>query len=141
MAIVVGGGLGAGCESDDVGQPCPQLLQGNAADTSNGQTTTQEVVEQNVGFPCQEMVCIATAGRSGYCTKKCRTDAGCPSGFVCREIQPIGDFAGEKFCAWKPCDSRADCGSVNDFCCTPVPGSDPVEDLKYCAFSNDGKCS
>jgi hypothetical protein len=132
-----------GCEKSDVGKPCPQLL-GGADPSQSGeenQVVTEEVVEQNVGFPCDELICVATAGRSGYCSKKCREDAGCPDGFECREIQPTGDFAGQKFCVWKRCESRDDCGNKDDFCCVKVPGADPVNATRYCDFSDeDGEC-
>ncbi len=127
--------LGTGCEKHDIGKPCPELeLAGDATNTGEGSVETQEVVEQNVAFPCDELICIATAGRPGYCSKKCRENAGCPDGFECREIQPVGPFAGEKFCAWKPCKRPASCGDAEDFCCVTVQNSDPIEDLKFCAF-------
>jgi hypothetical protein len=135
--------LVAGCEKHDVGKPCPQLLAGEDPSTpgEDNQTITHEVIEQNLGFPCEELICVATAGREGYCTKKCRQDAGCPDGFECREVQPVGDFAGEKFCVWKVCESRGDCGNKEDFCCVPVTGADPTVEVTYCDFANeDGEC-
>jgi hypothetical protein len=104
---------------------------------------TPEIVEQNPSFDCEEMVCIATDGLPGYCSKRCREDAGCPDGFGCREVQQIGPFAGEKFCAWKECSRRADCGKKEDFCCVTVQSSDPIIAelaIRICAFSKDGKC-
>lgn len=128
-----------GCSAHDIGKECPQLLgDADPADPGEGRTETAEVIAYDVTFPCEEMICIATAGRAGYCSKHCREDAGCPDGFECREIQPVGEFAGRKYCAWKPCESRGDCG--DDFCCVGVAGSDPVTDRKYCDFAEDGKC-
>lgn len=133
--------LGA-CETHDIGQPCPQLLRGQDAASSTGnRAETQEVVEQNVAFPCEELICVATAGRPGYCSRKCREDAGCPDGFGCRVVQPVGPFAGQRFCAWKRCDSTKVCGNLKDFCCSPVPNSAPEEDIKYCNFKSDGSCT
>ena len=85
------------------------------------------------------MICVATAGRAGYCSTECREDAGCPAGFACREIQPIGEFAGQKFCAWKQCSAVADCGNKKDFCCRQMPGGE-VLNLSYCDFSSNGPC-
>ncbi len=131
----------AGCVENDIGKACPELLGEDAGAQADGtRSITQEVVAQDLSFPCDEMICIATAGRPGYCSVKCRDDAGCPSGFVCREIQPIGEFAGEKFCAWKPCTAASGCGKEGDFCCREVVGSDAGQNLSFCAFSNDGKC-
>lgn len=130
----------AACDDHDLGQPCPELQANADATSGDGRAETQEVVEQNVAFPCDELICIATSGRDGYCSKKCREDAGCPAGFSCREIQPVGPFAGEKFCAWKSCEKASDCGNKDDFCCVPVPGSGPLEDLKFCDFKSNGKC-
>jgi hypothetical protein len=141
--LVVLLGLGAavsGCDTSDVGQPCPQL--GSEATTTAGgpgSAETQEVVAYDPSFPCSDLVCIATAGRSGYCSKVCREDAGCPDGFECRVIQPLGAFAGERFCAWKTCESPADCGKKNKFCCRLIPGADPLQH-KYCDFSSNGSC-
>jgi hypothetical protein len=136
---------GAACESRDVGNPCPELLGDTDAAAGTGtRVESQEVVEQNVQFPCDELICIATDGRPGYCSKKCRENAGCPAGFECRVIQTIGpstgvSFAGELFCAWKPCHSPSDCGSKSDFCCVPAPSPEAGAQVKLCAFK-EGKC-
>ena len=107
---------------------------------------TQEVVEQNVEFPCDDLICVATDGRSGYCSKKCREDAGCPAGFECRQVQVIGEFANDKFCTWKHCDRPKDCGLKDDFrCCHPETSSqcggkaeglhaEAGEEVKLCTF-------
>lgn len=129
------------CDNNDIGKDCPELLaDADPTEPEGGRTVTEEVVGHDAGFPCRELICIATAGRSGYCSKRCREDAGCPDGFECREIQPVGLFAGEKYCAWKPCEKRSDCGNVEDFCCIAVPAADPLGDRKYCDFAVDGKC-
>jgi hypothetical protein len=140
VAMLAGLALAA-CQTSDVGKSCPQLLADTQPTDSYGsRAETQEVVEQNVTFPCDDFVCVATAGRSGYCTQKCREDVGCPDGFVCRTVQAVGPFANDKFCVWKHCDKRSDCGNMKSFCCTPVPGASPTEEIKLCDFANDGKC-
>jgi hypothetical protein len=132
--------INAACEHNDIGHGCPQLLGDQDSGTAAGtRVETQEVVQQDVTFPCDELICIATDGRAGYCSKRCREDAGCPSGFECRTIQSIGPFAGEMFCAWKRCDSRSDCGSTSEFCCVPAPSPEAGQELKLCDFK-DGKC-
>jgi len=128
----------SGCASNDIGQPCPDLLT-DAGTGGASYTETAEVVAQDVSFPCDEFICIASEGTDGYCSKKCRTDAGCPSGFTCRIIQSVGPFATQKFCAWKRCTNRSDCGSnKSSFCC--YPPIDANEELKLCAFSDDPVC-
>ncbi len=130
----------AACDSNDIGQACPQLNEaGDAEVTAGTRVETPEVVEQSVTFPCDEFICIASQGRAGYCSKRCREDAGCPDGFSCRVIQTLGDFAGQKFCAWKRCDSRSDCGAKEDFCCVPAPSPVAGEELKLCEFK-EHKC-
>ena len=130
----------AACERNDIGEACPKLLAGADPGSAAGtRVETQEVVQQDVTFPCDELICIATDGRSGYCSKRCREDVGCPNGFECRTVQSIGPFAGEKFCAWKHCNTRSDCGSKDEFCCVPAPSPEAGQELKLCDFK-DGKC-
>ena len=136
------------CDKSDVGRECPQLLNGaNPTNpTSPAEIETAEVVEQNPAFPCDELICIATGGRAGYCSKKCRVDANCPEGFTCRTVQGVGPFAQDKFCAWKACERASDCGG--DMCCVKVPGTSgdanlpdsALKESKLCAFSDDDAC-
>jgi hypothetical protein len=136
VAVAIGS-----CASNDIGKPCPQLLgDTQPATVGDDQTATAEVVAYDPSFPCDELICIATSGRSGYCSKLCRDNAVCPQGFECREIQPVGEFAGQKYCAWKPCQNVGDCGSKSDFCCQAVVGSSSVTDRSYCAFKSGGHC-
>jgi hypothetical protein len=131
-----------GCDNSDVGDACPALLNGVVPASGEGSSVeTQEVVEQNISFPCDDFTCVATGGRAGYCSKKCRDNLGCPSGFECRTVQSVGPFANDKFCVWKHCNKSSDCGSMKSFCCTPVPSANPTEEIKLCDFSNGGKCS
>ena len=129
------------CEKHDIGEPCPQLLGDESAGTgTDNREETQEVVAQDLSFPCEELVCIATAGRPGYCSKKCLENAGCPDGFNCREVQPLGPFAGEKFCAWASCNKASDCGSTSEFCCIEGVNSDERVSGRYCAYKRGGSC-
>jgi hypothetical protein len=106
-----------------------------------GRVSTRESVGQSTAYPCESLICVASGGKPGYCSQKCRNDAGCPQGFECRVIMTSGTFANEKFCAWKSCDTRGDCGNVDELCCSSVPGADPVQDIKMCEHANDeGKC-
>ena len=148
LLVAVTAGLTVACDAHDLGQPCPQLLSTadvpvtNPDDASTTRRETPEVVGQDTIFPCDELVCIATDGSSGYCSKKCRSDSACPEGFACRVIMDIGPFAGESFCAWKRCTSRADCGHKKDFCCAGAADDGAVDELqvKVCSFSRGGKC-
>ena len=131
---------GFACESNDIGKPCPQLLgDADPGSAAGRRVETQEVVQQDVTFPCDELICIATDGRSGYCSKRCREDAGCPTGFECRTVQSIGPFASDKFCAWKKCQSVSNCGSKDQFCCVTAPSPEAGQELKLCDFK-EGKC-
>lgn len=132
----------AACDDHDIGQPCLELLNGTepSPEPTGGQVVTEEVVEQNPAFPCDEMICVASAGRAGYCTKKCRSDSGCPAGFECRTVQKVGPFAEQGFCVWKACTRRSDCGDGR-YCCVVVPEADPSKQATYCDFSDGGDCS
>lgn len=110
------------------------------APASGERIATREAVGQSTGYPCESLICIASQGKPGYCSQKCRNDAGCPAGFECKEIMSEGEFAGEKFCAWKSCNARGDCGTVEEFCCSVVPGVDPEHEVKLCEHSDEGKC-
>ena len=128
------------CSDSDVGTPCPELLGGTDPLGGDGgftnTTEVEEVIEQNVSFPCASLVCVATAGDSGYCSKRCRNDAGCPPGFTCRPIQTIGPFADKQYCAFNTCEEPADCDDVEKFTCEVVPGVHPTEEVKLCRFKD-----
>ena len=51
----------------------------------------------------------------------------------------VGDLAGDKFCAWKRCSERTDCGPKEDFCCVLAPSPETGQELKLCDFK-EGKC-
>ena len=142
LAIFVSSASGlAGCAKSDVGQACPELLgTTDPATVTDGLSETEEVVAYDPLFPCDSLICVASVGRTGYCSRACNDNSSCPSGFECRVIQPVGTFANQMFCAWKPCDKTADCGSKKDFCCRPVIGSDPVQPKKYCDFARGDTC-
>ena len=139
--LIAAGLLVHACRADDVGQPCPGLLGGDeAVEASGNRSETTTVVAQDPAFPCASLLCVSTAGRDGYCTQKCRDDVSCPDGFACRQVQPAGRFARQKFCVWQACERPADCGRSSDFCCLPVAGSGPRADERFCSFSEDGTC-
>jgi hypothetical protein len=138
--------MGLGCETHDIGKPCYNMISLDPPKAGGTRLETQEVVEQNVEFPCNDMICVSTDGRAGYCSRKCREDAGCPAGFECRQVQQIGEFAGDKLCVWKRCERPKDCGSRDEFkCCRPddvnrcgakIEGlrAEAGEELKLCTF-------
>jgi hypothetical protein len=130
------------CHASDVGQPCPQAIQGLTPATATGDPTVSNTVEtlvQGVTLPCEEMLCVASVGSRGYCTKKCLNDTACPRGFICRAVQEAGAFAAQKFCVWKPCQTRADCGG-KDFCCNLVSTGSPIPTTRLCSFAKDTLC-
>ena len=88
----------ASCADHDLGKACPLTLDA-ASDTAENMTSVNEVVSQDLAFDCASYICIATKGSSGYCSQKCRNDGGCPLGFTCRQVQEIGPYAKNKFCA------------------------------------------
>lgn len=127
--------LVSGCEQPDLGKPCPGLLGGAPPSSGSTRTETVATVGQSTCFPCEEMICVATDGKDGYCSKKCRDDSNCPTGFVCQQLQPLGDFAGESFCVWMGCETDEDCGDPH-MRCVEVPSSDPAGNLKLCEFTD-----
>lgn len=129
-----------GCGGSDIGRPCPQLLGNTAANPLDDNVLeTPEIIEQSPSFPCHDLICVASAGRSPYCTASCEADKNCPRAFTCREVQTVGPFEGQKFCVWKNCESAADCGKGK--CCAPFPDANPVgEDQKQCALRSDPAC-
>lgn len=128
------------CQEHDIGQPCPQLLDGSplGSDLPPNETQVEEIVEQNVTFDnCSSLVCIATLGDTGYCSRKCRNDAGCPAGFECRQVQTIGPFADSQFCAFKRCETDGDCGDAEKYVCRTIDDVHPTLEVKLCRFKED----
>ena len=131
---VVALGLSA-CETHDLGKDCRALLgDADPADGGGTRVETAEVVAYDATFPCDELICVATDGRPGYCSKKCREDAGCPAGFECRVVQPMGSLANEKYCVWRRCETSAGCGDPEGFCCVPADSAEVGDKLKLCDF-------
>jgi len=147
---------GLSCQQSDIGAECPQLLtsnnsvsgvdSGNYDGNANGNSPpserleTAEVVGQDVSYPCDELLCVASSGRDGYCSKTCivGSPTACPNGFECAVIQQSGAFANQGFCRWRSCETVKECGSSADFCCVLAssPNSQP---RKLCAFKK-GSC-
>ncbi len=115
MGLALCLGLAACSTADDVGQTCPldQLPDGDDAQSAD----FQEIIEVNTEFPCENLVCLASNKRSGYCSRECRKDEGCPDAFECRQIGDIGPFVGRTFCAWRACQVSFECGDVKTYRC------------------------
>lgn len=135
------GNFTLGCDSSDVGSACPELLETTDARSEDGRSETEEIVGINPRFPCDDLVCIATNGDAGYCSKKCRSDDACPSAFECRTVQAIGEFASDQFCAWRRCEEDDDCGDSDDYCCRDANNSDPINEVRLCGFRDSNECS
>lgn len=130
------------CHSSDVGAACPQALRGQAAAEATddaSMSNTLDVVMQGTQLPCESLLCVASDGVDGYCSQKCRDDAGCPQGFACRRVDQIGAWSTTSFCTWKACQTREDCGG-KAFCCRHVAGGNPDPAAKLCGFSQAGDC-
>lgn len=129
--------LAAACNDHDLGTTCFITDGGgldSSSDTEENITLTNEVVSQNLSYDCASFICIATKGSGGYCSQKCRNDAGCPEGFTCRHVQQVGNFANTKFCTFKECKTVADCGNEEEFVCQAVSGVIPNEEIHLCQF-------
>ena len=129
--------LSFACDDTDIGQACPELADTGGAMSGEGRSETEEIVAVDPRFPCDDLICIATNGVAGYCSRKCRSDVSCPSAFECRTVQPIGEFANDQFCAWKQCASDGDCGDPKTYCCREDNGSDPVNEVRLCGLRDE----
>ncbi|MEL6340519.1 MAG: hypothetical protein AAFP04_14430 [Myxococcota bacterium] len=119
----------AACSDTDVGTECP-IDDLNAA-TEDTPGSNPEVVEVNTLFPCESLTCVSTDGRSGYCSRECRSDANCPSAFTCAQVVSIGPFSDREYCVWRRCQVDFECGDVETYACRDEPGST----LGRCDFS------
>lgn len=127
-----------GCNNDDIGETCPDLLTQDQKDhlvtvNDDGTATVIETYGTSVAYPCDELICVASQGRDGYCTKECRSDASCPNGFACRSVS-AGTFA-RNLCTWKQCKKNSDCGD-DKLTCRSVENVFPGEDFKLCDFKD-----
>ncbi|MEZ0314001.1 MAG: hypothetical protein ACAI38_19690 [Myxococcota bacterium] len=132
-------GFAVACNDNDIGQSCPELLtddQRNNLVTVNGDgtATVLETYGTSVAYPCDELICVASQGRDGYCTKECRADSSCPNGFSCRSVS-AGSFA-RSLCTWKQCSKDSDCGDEGKLACRSVANVFPGEDFKLCDFKD-----
>ncbi|MEO1171576.1 MAG: hypothetical protein AAFX94_05930 [Myxococcota bacterium] len=103
------------CSEDDIGTECP--IDDLDASEEETPTSNPEVVEVNTQFPCESLTCVSTDGRTGYCSRECRTDANCPSAFTCEQVSPIGPFSDRTYCVWRSCRVDFECGDVNRYSC------------------------
>ncbi len=136
LAIAAGA---SACNDDDIGQACPDLLTQEQKDhlvtpNGDGTSTVVETYGTSVAFDCDELICVASQGRDGYCTKECRSDDACPIGFACRSVS--GGTYARNLCTWKQCTKDSDCGDKGRLVCRSVPDVFPGEDFKLCDFKN-----
>lgn len=127
------------CDDSDIGRECPGL--DTESSSGDGRAETEEIVAIDAQFPCNSLICVATDGVDGYCSKKCRDDVSCPDAFECRKVQELGQFQNDKFCAWKRCEKSADCGDKDTYCCRAVPAADPSGSAKLCGLRDSDDCS
>ena len=136
LALAVGS---VACNDNDIGKSCPELLTQDQKDhlvtvNDDGTATVVETYGTSVSYQCDELICVASQGRDGYCTKECRSNDSCPTGFVCRSVS-AGDFA-RNLCTWNTCSKDTDCGDEAKMVCRSVENVFPGEDFKLCAFKN-----
>ena len=103
------------CTDDDIGADCE--LDDLNASTEETPTSDPAVVEINTQFPCESLTCVSTDGRSGYCSRECRSDTNCPSAFSCEQVTDLGLFSDRTFCVWRSCRVDFECGDVNRYEC------------------------
>lgn len=142
LAVVV-----MGCETGDIGTPCPEMdlggeqptspADGNADDGSVVSVRGNEAVEYNVEFPCTSAICVATLGRQPYCSRECDDKMQCPDGFSCRRVMAMGPLAGRTYCAWKECDNHGDCGDPWSLACTRVLEESLADEVRVCSWRGD----
>jgi hypothetical protein len=103
---VIAAAVAAGCQDQDVGQPCsPKVfgLDGGTPDACSNLPTsdTADYFESGPTTGCENLVCIHSAGEgcssaadggstlNGECSKPCVSDADCfkdQTGMVCRQV-------------------------------------------------------
>ena len=128
----------AACNDSDVGEPCPELLTSEQRDNlvtvnTDGTVNVLQIYGTSATFPCEDLICVATDGRDGYCTNECQSDTGCPTGFQCKSIS--GGTYARNLCVWKTCSKDADCGDKK-LKCESVANVVPGEDFKLCNFKD-----
>lgn len=115
--------------TDDVGEPC-DLGAFDGQEIAPGYREYSEIVEVSSAFPCDTLVCVTTEAHAAYCSKECRSDAGCPSAFECRSVTDAGPFAQQQFCVWRTCFVTPQCGDASRYRCVPQEGTSE----SYCAL-------
>lgn len=126
------------CETNDIGQPCPNMEVPNpgsaTTDGNVARTEGSEIVEYNVKFPCESIVCVASVGKGAYCSKECTSSGECPGGFECRAVMDYGPFTNETFCVWRECTKDTDCGDPWVMGCKKVKETNVGVPLSFCEF-------
>ena len=121
-----------------VGDPCEDLEvpPTNTSEIDGGLATSQgfDIVEKDTSFPCDGVICIATVGRGGYCSRECVSNDDCPNGFECAIATSLGPFANQTFCVWTRCEQDTDCGDPWLFQCETVPELSLAGEVKLCGL-------
>lgn len=140
LCLVVTGLFVAGCESDDIGDACPQMVvpipSGATEEGDVLRAQASEIVEYSVEFPCEHSVCIATLGKTPYCSKECSKDTHCPTAFECRSVMDMGPFSNREYCAWRQCVDAEDCGNPFEYSCEHSPELSLGKNVGLCSFKN-----
>jgi hypothetical protein len=118
------------CTTDDIGKECVGMNVPNpGGSTSEGdiiRAQGSEIIEYNTNFPCDDIVCVATIGSGGYCSRECASDDNCPPAFRCRSVMADGVLADRnplsdrKYCVWRECSVDQDCGDPWTLACKQV---------------------
>jgi hypothetical protein len=115
----------AACGEENLGKSCPMDDLGADIHDPSQQNAYPEVVEIDARFVnCDHLVCVSTSGSPAYCSKECRTDAGCPKAFECRAVSLAGNFADRQFCVWRACRVAFECGDLDRYTCERPDGED-----------------
>ena len=124
----------AACEKDDIGRACPNR-DASASGPSSGAVDDNEIdVPATVrrDSQCETFVCLATQVRTDYCSRECRSNSNCPDGFVCQNLQPVGQLKDIKYCVLgKTCRNNNDCPK-DKFVCKEVPTSVVDQPARFC---------
>ena len=143
LFVVVVAAVTACADKSDVGNACPMSGASEEASGSAAAVNYPTVVEVNALFPCASLTCVATMGRSPYCTAECRDDSMCPDAFECRvvvskdsDLENSAGFSGRQYCVWRGCSMRLECGDPARYDC--IAGNyGPEEPSGLCGPAED----
>jgi hypothetical protein len=126
-----------GCDSTDVGKPCPGMdVPNTGTSTTQGDVVIAQgaqIVEYSAAFPCDSGICVATIGANppGYCSALCTSDKDFPRAMGCAPVMTQGPFANNTYCVWRRCQTDADCGDPWTIDCKPII---PYSPYMVCTF-------